>query len=91
LSSQAIDTKTIMSFSQSLRNQGVTALSVLRNASPAVLSQLALQEEREDGHRCVLASTGALIAYSGNKTGRSPLDKRIVEEASSQADVWWGK
>jgi phosphoenolpyruvate carboxykinase (ATP) len=71
--------------------QGITSASVLRNASPAVLSQLALLEKRADGQDCVLASTGALIAYSGVKTGRSPLDKRIVQEETSQSDVWWGK
>lgn len=37
-----------------------------------------------------ITSTGALTAYSGAKTGRSPLDKRIVQEASSENDVWWG-
>ena len=35
-------------------------------------------------------STGALAAYSGPKTGRSPLDKRIVKEESSQGNIWWG-
>ncbi|KAJ1802996.1 Protein kinase C-like 1, partial [Coemansia sp. RSA 2598] len=33
---------------------------------------------------------GALIARSGKKTGRSPRDKRVVEEASTVDDVWWG-
>jgi Phosphoenolpyruvate carboxykinase len=37
-----------------------------------------------------MTSTGALTAYSGAKTGRSPLDKRIVQEAGSEKDVWWG-
>ncbi|KAF2760305.1 phosphoenolpyruvate carboxykinase [ATP] [Pseudovirgaria hyperparasitica] len=37
-----------------------------------------------------ITSTGALSAYSGAKTGRSPSDKRIVEEATSKDDVWWG-
>ena len=28
---------------------------------------------------------------SGKKTGRSPLDKRVVFEEASADDVWWGK
>jgi hypothetical protein len=37
-----------------------------------------------------MTSTGALTAYSGAKTGRSPLDKRVVKEEGSEKDVWWG-
>lgn len=37
-----------------------------------------------------ITSSGALSAYSGAKTGRSPSDKRIVKEESSESDVWWG-
>ena len=37
-----------------------------------------------------ITSTGALTAYSGAKTGRSPLDKRVVKEKGSEKDVWWG-
>jgi phosphoenolpyruvate carboxykinase (ATP) len=37
-----------------------------------------------------VASSGALIAYSGEKTGRSPKDKRIVEDDETKADIWWG-
>jgi phosphoenolpyruvate carboxykinase (ATP) len=37
-----------------------------------------------------ISDRGALIAYSGVKTGRSPKDKRIVRHGDSQADVWWG-
>ncbi|KAK9457389.1 ATP-utilizing phosphoenolpyruvate carboxykinase [Dipodascopsis uninucleata] len=37
-----------------------------------------------------ITSAGALVASSGPKTGRSPKDKRIVDEPSSVDDVWWG-
>src|SRR6476661_1038251 len=40
--------------------------------------------------KCTIADTGALIAFSGAKTGRSPTDKRVVEHADSKGDVWWG-
>jgi phosphoenolpyruvate carboxykinase (ATP) len=59
---------------------------VLRNASPATLYQEALTYEKG----ATLADTGALIAYSGDKTGRSPKDKRIVRHPESSDDVWWG-
>lgn len=36
-----------------------------------------------------ITSSGALSAYSGAKTGRSPSDKRVVEEDSSKNDIWW--
>jgi len=36
------------------------------------------------------AENGALLAYSGEKTGRSPKDKRIVRNDASEKDIWWG-
>lgn len=36
-----------------------------------------------------ISSTGALTAYSGAKTGRSPLDKRIVQEEGSEKEIWY--
>jgi phosphoenolpyruvate carboxykinase (ATP) len=38
-----------------------------------------------------VASTGALISYSTPKTGRSPKDKRVIEEETTKGDIWWGK
>merc|ERR1719195_245506 len=63
---------------------------VFYNASPGVLYEQALKHEK--GSRIV--SSGALAVKSGKKTGRSPLDKRIVYEngfGESAEDVWWGK
>lgn len=56
------------------------------NPSVAALYEDALVYETGSA----ITSTGALTAYSGKKTGRSPLDKRIVKEPSSENDIWWG-
>lgn len=56
-----------------------------RNAPVASLYEDAIKKEG-----AVISSSGALINFSGKKTGRSPKDKRIVYEESSKDDVWWG-
>ena len=59
---------------------------IIHNASTPVLIEAALQ--RESGS--FLTDTGALSVRSGAKTGRSPKDKRVVAEPSSEDNVWWG-
>jgi len=59
--------------------------NIVHNPSVARLYEIAAGKTRYD-----VASTGALIACSAPKTGRSPKDKRIVEEETTRADVWWG-
>ena len=59
---------------------------VHRNIGPAKLYEESLFNEPG----AAISSTGALIAYSGEKTGRSPKDKRIVEHPDSKDNVWWG-
>jgi ATP-dependent phosphoenolpyruvate carboxykinase len=54
------------------------------NPSVAALYEDALVYETGSA----ITSTGALTAYSGAKTGRSPLDKRIVKEPSSEHEIW---
>ncbi|GAA5993897.1 hypothetical protein JCM5350_000114 [Sporobolomyces pararoseus] len=56
-----------------------------RNAPVAQLYEDAIKYEG-----AVIADSGALINFSGKKTGRSPKDKRIVFEETSKDDVWWG-
>ncbi|MGI9458127.1 MAG: phosphoenolpyruvate carboxykinase (ATP) [Aeoliella sp.] len=69
-----------------LGQYGISVEQVLRNLSPAALYKEALATEKGT----VIANSGALIAYSGSKTGRSPKDKRVVRHQDSEHDVWWG-
>ncbi|KAG0036299.1 Protein kinase C-like 1 [Podila clonocystis] len=57
-----------------------------RNASVAKLYEDALRYEPGT----IISSAGALVTSSGKKTGRSPKDKRIVDEPSTADDIWWG-
>ncbi len=69
-----------------LTEQGINVTEIIRNAAPAVLYERALRHEKGSA----ISASGALVALSGEKTGRSPKDKRVVDEPSSSDDVWWG-
>jgi phosphoenolpyruvate carboxykinase (ATP) len=56
-----------------------------RNAPVAQLYEDAIRNEG-----AIISSSGALINFSGKKTGRSPKDKRIVYEETSKDNIWWG-
>merc|ERR1719316_910178 len=60
---------------------------IFYNSPPGVLYEEALKNEPGSA----IVSSGALAVKSGKKTGRSPLDKRVVEEDESVNDIWWGK
>ncbi|MEY4830930.1 MAG: hypothetical protein RLZZ562_2726 [Planctomycetota bacterium] len=68
-----------------LSQYGITVKTVYRNAEPSVLYEQALR--RGEGE---IVASGALATRSGQKTGRSPKDKRVVDTEPSNKDVWWG-
>jgi phosphoenolpyruvate carboxykinase (ATP) len=63
----------------------VRAGKIVANLSTAALYEAAVR----DGEG-LTAAEGPLVVGTGTHTGRSPKDKFIVVEPSSEAKVWWG-
>ncbi len=74
-----------MPASLDLTSYGVFVKNVLRNAPAA-----RLYEEAVTAEHAYIVANGALATLSGTKTGRSPKDKRIVDNPPSTGDIWWG-
>jgi len=70
----------------SLEQYGITVREIHHNLPPSSLYEHAIRYEKDAS----IAENGALVAYSGVKTGRSPKDKRVVRNPNSEADIWWG-
>ncbi len=70
---------------QWLSETSLTALQIANPSVPALYEDALVYETGS-----AITSTGALSAYSGAKTGRSPSDKRIVKEEGSEKEIWWG-
>ena len=51
----------------------------------------ALYEEAVRRNEAVIAAGGSLACKTGQHTGRSPNDKFVVREPSSEAEIVWGK
>ena len=69
-----------------LRAHEIMVEKVDRNLSPSQLYEDAIRFETGS----CMANSGALVAYSGAKTGRSPKDKRILRHPDSEKEIWWG-
>ena len=76
-----------MSDPYSLESLGLQVEEVHRNRTPARLYEDALHHDPTSA----IVSCGALAITSGEKTGRSPADKRLVEHPESRDNIWWGK
>ena len=74
-----------MSDELDLRPYGLSVREILRNAPAARLYEHGVKYDGE-----WITSTGALATSSGERSGRSPRDKRIVKHPSSARDIWWG-
>ena len=69
-----------------LKDHQLDVAEIHRNLPPSSLYEHAIRFEKDSS----IAENGALVAYSGVKTGRSPKDKRVVKHPESEKDVWWG-
>lgn len=74
-----------MSFT--LNQYGIDVTPIYRNRSVPELYEIALRQEKGTA----ISDVGALLVYSGEKTGRSPLDKRVVRHTDSENNIDWGK
>jgi phosphoenolpyruvate carboxykinase (ATP) len=70
----------------SLKQYGIQVDEIHRNTSVPGLYEIALRREKGTA----ISNTGALLVYSGEKTGRSPKDKRIVRHPDSHNNIDWG-
>jgi phosphoenolpyruvate carboxykinase (ATP) len=56
----------------------------LNPSAPVLIEQALARNEAQ------LTDTGALVAYTGARTGRSPKDRFIVRDATTASEVDWG-
>ena len=59
-----------------------------------VRANLPIAELYEDAVRAgegLIAAEGPLVVRTGKHTGRSPQDKFLVREKSSESRIWWGE
>jgi phosphoenolpyruvate carboxykinase (ATP) len=54
------------------------------------LAPSALVEQALTRGEGLLTDSGALVAYTGKITGRSPKDRYLVAEAARPDEIWWG-
>src|SRR3954468_9853553 len=69
----------------SLAREGISGARARWNLSDAALYEEAIR--RQEG---LIAAEGPLVCRTGQHTGRSPNDKFIVREASSNHEIAWG-
>ena len=77
---------------QGNRKVGLSAVGITRTAGEHWnLTTAALYEEALRRNEGQMSKDGALVCSTGRYTGRSPNDKFVVKETSSEKNVDWGK
>lgn len=72
--------------SYGVENHGITnAGTVYWNLTPAMLYEEAIR--RGEG---TVSNLGPFVVTTGQHTGRSPNDKYIAREATTEDEIWWG-
>ncbi len=69
-----------------LRKPPTTLDATYRNLSTAELYEHAIRNGEG-----IISAHGSLVVRTGRHTGRSPKDKFLVREPSSEGTVWWGE
>ncbi len=69
-----------------LHQRGIEVENIHRNTNVPALYEIGLRKEKGTA----ISDVGALLVYSGEKTGRSPGDKRIVQHPDSENNIDWG-
>ncbi len=69
-----------------LTKHDITVKNILRNPAPARFYEEAIKHDPGS----VITDNGSLVVRSGERTGRSPADKRVVKTEGLSDDIWWG-
>ena len=69
-----------------LSKHEITVKNILRNPAPARFYEEAVKYDPGS----IITDNGALVVRSGERTGRSPADKRVVKTEGLSEEIWWG-
>ena len=90
--SERADAGTTDAATDAARARGRAAVEALGIDGRTALADLIapdLVERSVRGGEAALSAHGAVVARTGQHTGRSAADKVVVREAETEADVWW--
>jgi len=73
---------------------GLKVKDIVRNPTVSELYEYALDPYHkphfnEHVRDSAISSTGALVSYSGKRTGRVPKEKRVVCDSETKNKIWW--
>ena len=69
-----------------LTQHQITVENIIRNPSPSEFYEEAIKYDPGSA----ITNKGALVVRSGERTGRSPADKRVITTEGVKDDIWWG-